>query len=947
MTANYLKKNILRIGRCTRRTIQNQHRRLIACILVFTFTLTMTGMNTVVAHAWNWQASVNKVKTAAVKAVTATSTYKTVKSSYNSIKIAYSSAKNYKTDALKTASQKVKNNVPAASNRTEAVGKTAPASLAIKPLVAAIPASPISQATDFLSQIIPSPYNPMTDFGKVTSVNVASLSPAISIYPDMQSPSMFGGGTVAKPAETLRPPQIDLNTAATLSGQELPDTQNQLRPTVADQPKAGQTLTTSSASSSQQRANLGAFTNIATKAVSFFSAPIITRAEQVYNLAQNSNNPTIQNLVQGSDHIKQTITQVTGQMLALLQGEKLRPSDGSGVPGVTMALTMLLPTKTSQEDQNQPIVPDKVQEAIDTLPADQIQQQGELAGILGQGALTDQRIQDAQSWINNIPAEQVSMQDVGAALRINQIMGDQVVDPTRLVNSVAEQLNQHARGADWKMNMDTAKPGQINSPLGEIGTVTKNNNGYTLTNSVDTGKGIIEVKINFIPNEKSEQTGFLDNWTYNSKEEPLQVSSVTTTTNYGQQTEQMFDMNKGQLELTATRMTVTVNDPTTAMSFEQNVLVDLNTQKAFYQEQDQIYTIDVNLETGQGMIVSVEGPETRQEALLAIATAESSFRFYGNQAVDFNGKQLAHVEITPEMLQDRGLNQDQRNHLVVGESAILTQDGTIYVGNQDDFRSGNYNVIGRNMFENAGDLGYVATYKNGELDTAKLSNGKEIADISGSRDGRLTGFNVYAEREDGSGEAVSNYQGGNLQGTSLTLNNFIDHQDQNIVLRYDRSGNITPGSLDDLRGGGQDFTFENMDNGGFKLVSTTEGVLTEIYTATGGRVLPGGEGGGGVQPGLIEFNIEKSITMNIAKYNDEKGVDVKLEEVSKHQVMVNLTPGSGLTKTVTQSSVAGEVEIHSTDAWGAGGSDWTRIETQGTQQGLVNGQYVDAKVFTQ
>ncbi len=951
MITHYLKKSILRIGRRARRLVKNQHRRVISCILVGTFTLTMTGLNTVVEARSYKESFKSGFDYSSSPKVTLSQSRNRTSSDIRNSKVA-SGSSGSTAPTLKTPSENVKNTVPSNTNRQAAVANTTSlynpiavpnlfgGSTSPQPVQVAsvIPASPISQSNDLLAQILPSPYNPIANLGKTMS------SPAISIYPNMLSPYISGSGAITvRQADTGRPHMIDQNIAANLPSQKFLDTQSQQLQSVADQQKAGQIVTTSSPQSSRQGINLGIFTNIAAKAVSFFSAPIVSQVEQVYNFAQNSNNPTVQNLVQGIEQITQPITQIGGQLWALMGGgNTLKPSGGSGTPGGLMSLTAPLTTITSQEGQ--PVLPEDVQKAMDALPV-----QGGLAGILEQDLGTDQVAKTAQNWIDNIPAEQVTMQDVGAALRINQIRGEQVVDPTRLVNSVAEQLNQHARGADWKMNVDTAEAGQINSPLGQIGTLTKNNNGYTLTNSVDTGNGILEVRINFTPNENSSQpAGFSDNWISNlfkPKEEPLQVSGVTTSTNYGQQIEQIFNLNNGQLELAASRMPVTINTADGG-TISQNLLVHLGTQKTFYQEQNQIYTIDVNLETGQGMIASVVGAETSQ-VVNAIPSAEASFQFYGNLAVDFKGNQLSKVDLTPKMLQHSGLNQDQQNQLE-GKLAIQTQDGTLYVGTQENIESGNYQVVGQNTFENAGDLSYTATYKNSELYKASLSNGKEIVDISASRDGQITNFNVEATREDGSGKAISYYQEGNLQGTKVILENFTDNQDKNVVLQYNRNGDITAESLAGLSGGGQDFTFETTANGGFKLVSTDEKVTTEIYTATGGRILPSEEGGGGsgVQPGLIEFNVEQSINMNIAKYADEQGVDVKLEEVTKHQVTVNLVPGSGLTKTDTQSSVLGQVEIYSTDVC-AGGSDWTRIETQGTQQGLITGQYVDAKLFSQ
>ena len=937
MTTNYLKKSILRIGRRARRAVRNQHRRVISCILVGTFALTMTGLNTVVADARSYK---EKFKSgfdysSSPKVSLKQSRNRTSSDIINSGKSSGSSGSS--TPSLKTQSDNVKNTVPADTNRQAAVAQTVslynpiPAlslfsgSASPPPVQVAsvIPASPISQSNDLLAKILPSPYNPIADFIKAIGANASSPSPIIAIYP---------------PLSGANQPQIDTNIAANLPSPVLPGVQSQQNKTVVDQPKSGQTVVDSSSGGST-RGLFSTLANVAVDAVSFVTAPIVSQVVQVYDGIKNSDNPTVQNLVQGVQQITQPITQYGGQILAMLQGDKLKPSDGSSTPGVFMAMTMPMP-----QTKQIPVLPDAdVQKAIDALPV-----QGALAGMLGQDQITDQGIINAQNWINNVPAEQVTMEDVGAALMINQLMGEQVVDPTRLVNGVAEQLNNIARGADWKMNVDTAKPGQINDPLGQIGTVSKNDNGYTLTNSVDTGNGIVQVSINFTPNETSnQQTGVSDNWISNlfkPKEEPLQISSVTTATNYGQQIEQVFNMSNGQLELTASRMPVTINTADGEI-ISQNMMVDLGTQKTFYQEQNQIYTIDVNLETGQGVIASVEGADTRQVANV-IPSADASFRFEGNQAVDFNGNQLSKVTITPGMLQNLGLNQDQIDE-VKGQSAIQTQDGTLYVGTQKNFESGNYQVIGQNQFAGISDIGYTANYAGSQLNNVVLDNGKEIQNIGIVSGGQLTDFQVSVDREDGTGRAVSSYTDGNLEGTRLSLNDFTNNDGRSVVLVYDRNGDITDKSLAQLSAGGQDFTFETTANGGFKLVPNSADQAAEVYTASGGRILPGGEssGGGATESGVIEFNVEQSINMNIAKYADETGVGVNLEEVSKHQVSVNLAPGSGLTKTDTQSSVVGQVEIHSTDVWG--GPDWARIETQGTQQALVSGQYVDAKVFSQ
>ena len=939
MTTNYLKKSILRIGRRARRAVRNQHRRVISCILVGTFALTMTGLNTVVADARSYK---EKFKSgfdysSSPKVSLKQSRNRTSSDIINSGKSSGSSGSS--TPSLKTQSDNVKNTVPADTNRQAAVAQTVslynpiPAlslfsgSASPPPVQVAsvIPASPISQSNDLLAKILPSPYNPIADFIKAIGANASSPSPIIAIYP---------------PLSGANQPQIDTNIAANLPSPVLPGVQSQQNKTVVDQPKSGQTVVDSSSGGST-RGLFSTLANVAVDAVSFVTAPIVSQVVQVYDGIKNSDNPTVQNLVQGVQQITQPITQYGGQILAMLQGDKLKPSDGSSTPGVFMAMTMPMP-----QTKQIPVLPDAdVQKAIDALPV-----QGALAGMLGQDQITDQGIINAQNWINNVPAEQVTMEDVGAALMINQLMGEQVVDPTRLVNGVAEQLNNIARGADWKMNVDTAKPGQINDPLGQIGTVSKNDNGYTLTNSVDTGNGIVQVSINFTPNETSnQQTGVSDNWISNlfkPKEEPLQISSVTTATNYGQQIEQVFNMSNGQLELTASRMPVTINTADGEI-ISHNLLVDLGTQKTFYQEENQIYTIDVNLETGQGVIASIEGSDTRQ-VVNVIPSAEASFRFEGNQAVDFNGNQLITVELTPGMLQNSGLNQDQINQ-VKGQSAIQTQDGTLYIGNQKNFESGNYQVIGQNQFEGISDIGYTANYAAGQLNHVVLDNRKEIRDINTVIDGQATGFNVLAAREDGSGKAVSNYREGTLQGTEVTLNNFKNTDGRSVVLQYDRHGDITDKSLAQLSAGGQDFTFETTANKGFKLVPKNENQAAEVYTASGGRILPGGESGGGgsTESGVIEFNVEQNINMNIAKYADETGVAVNLEEVSKHQVTVNVAPGSGLSKADTQSSLVGQVEIYSTDAWGAGASDWARIETQGTQQGLVSGQYVEDNFFSQ
>ncbi len=301
------------------------------------------------------------------------------------------------------------------------------------------------------------------------------------------------------------------------------------------------------------------------------------------------------------------------------------------------------------------------------------------------------------------------------------------------------------------------------------------------------------------------------------------------------------------------------------------------------------------------------------------------------------------------------------------EGKSLRQDGpTLYIGDENALKSGNYIASGINTISKGSYAFYVVIYEGGNIKTLHLSDNRtflftenmahdyRVQESSGNKSrryelvyksGMVMRTMSFAKYNSTPEKINIQMEEAMLQGYRITLDQF------KVTLAYDEKGNITRQTLAMLQKGSPDFTYRQISNaylayGGFALKSTASGV-EEIYSPQGRRLDREEPVISGTQTQEVEADDVEAMGFVVAKYGFISDI-YNIYNITKKHIMVRLARDGVITRITTTSSLLNEPIRRVIEKRTAADKDWRVInplnETK-AQRDLLRKQDIKFKFY--
>jgi hypothetical protein len=376
---------------------------------------------------------------------------------------------------------------------------------------------------------------------------------------------------------------------------------------------------------------------------------------------------------------------------------------------------------------------------------------------------------------------------------------------------------------------------------------------------------------------------------------------------------------------------------------------DKETALTFKKKGGEIYLLVINLSKNQGKGIPITPTAPADLEPLYPINSTESFKFGKKSIRSFEGKNVTIFndlsELDLKALSDPWLSRKvvkANSHWMYRFSdlkgkPVFLAGSTVFIGNKEDIKKGDYSVIGNNRFKNINQVVYYkASYTQKKLKSIYLSNGHFIDSIKGKKE--LSQFNVSCWNKNSLRTILALYKKKEFVGWKLILKNL------GTEMLFDE-GSLMMDSLKNLRyNSGKQYLFQPLSDWGFMLIDKKWG-SQDIYNLNGyplskshymgmkrqkslslkipkindpkGDTITIGESTPNIaKQEMVDFSRFQRITLRVATYGDQEGIKIHYMYPCLRQVsVVKMSDKAQVSRVITRSNEFGEIlpEVPLTD----------------------------------